>query len=500
MTNILAPPQQLPGSTAELPLRLLPLTLAPDERRVILLPFVHGHPGQVRQVLQYLAEMPEAELEECWLSVRANFESRHDGLVPRLLENYAIAARIADFPLEGVMRQLLAGAYFTMEYAFQGAALFNPSIVPHPDQQGVPQGCLRFVMSLRAVGEGHLSSVVFHTGLIHPDGDLSFDPPAAFHAPAPVRPDRQYLKDLFQRKLWEMGVSAEAAAGVLAALGEAFTLHELEQAVAAARLDASFSAVHQQAIESMLWLARSNYQVRLPPTAPINQLLIFPRTEGESRGIEDMRLVRFVDDDGSVVYYGTYTAFNGSRILPMLTETRDFHLLSFHTLNGACAQNKGMALFPRRIQGHYAMCSRIDGRNLFLMYSDYVHFWESATQLATPKYPWEYRLIGNCGSPLETDEGWLLITHGVGPMRQYSIGAMLLDRDDPGRLRGRLRRPLLTAMGEQRSGYVPNVVYSCGSLIWNGNLILPLGVSDVRTAVAIVDLQALIERLLADGV
>ena len=209
-------------------------------------------------------------------------------------------------------------------------------------------------------------------------------------------------------------------------------------------------------------------------------------------------MVQF-EDDGQSKYYGTYTAYNGERILPMVIETEDFHTIAVHTLNGHCAQNKGMSLFPKKIDGHYAMCARIDGRNLYLMYSDYVHFWESATLLAEPKYPWEYRIIGNCGSPLETDEGWLLITHGVGPMRQYSIGAMLLDLEDPFQVRGRLRKPLICPTEEERSGYVPNVVYSCGSLIWNDRLVLPYAISDRKTAMASVHLRGLIDQLIMDG-
>jgi len=205
------------------------------------------------------------------------------------------------------------------------------------------------------------------------------------------------------------------------------------------------------------------------------------------------------DMNGATEYYGTYTAFNGSNIFPMLLNTPDFHSVSVRTLNGACAQNKGMALFPRRINGHYAMCSRIDGRNLFLMFSDYIHTWETAQRLAVPEYAWDYRLIGNCGSPLETPEGWLLITHGVGPMRQYGISAMLLDRHDPSIVRGRLKEPLIVSTESEREGYVPNVVYSCGSLICNQLLILPYAISDRKTAVAEIDLAALLQKLLASG-
>jgi predicted GH43/DUF377 family glycosyl hydrolase len=386
-----------------------------------------------------------------------------------------------------------------MEYAFQASALFNPSIVPHPDQSGLNGGCLRFVMSLRAVGEGHLSSVVFHTGIIDSLGAVIFDPPAAFTAPTQVSPDRFYVKALFQRRLLELGLDYGIIEECLRTLPDSFSPAELDIAAAQVRGSTPVDSKVYTCLESMLWLGRSNYRLSLPRGSAINQLFLFPKSDNESRGIEDLRLVRFLDDDGSVTYFGTYTAFNGTSIMPVLIETADFRTVSHHTLNGACAQNKGMALFPRRIGGHYAMCSRIDGRNLFLMYSDHVHFWESATLLAAPKYAWEFRLIGNCGSPIETPEGWLLITHGVGAMRQYAIGAMLLDLQDPSKIRGRLREPMIVSTEDEREGYVPNVVYSCGSLLWNGKLVLPYAISDRKTAVAEININVLLQKLLVDG-
>lgn len=224
--------------------------------------------------------------------------------------------------------------------------------------------------------------------------------------------------------------------------------------------------------------------------------MIFPISEEESKGIEDLRLVRFVDDDGSVTYFGTYTAYNGFRVMPMMISTKDFYQIEVHSLNGACAQDKGMALFPRRIGGHYVMCSRNDGENLFLMVSDYVHFWESATRLTMPKTAWELMQIGNCGSPLETPEGWLLLTHGVGPMRTYCIGAMLLDLDDPQKVIGHLKKPLLTPVGDEREGYVPNVVYSCGAMIHQDKLYLPYALADKSTSIATIDMDELLNRLL----
>ena len=250
-----------------------------------------------------------------------------------------------------------------------------------------------------------------------------------------------------------------------------------------------------QAAQSMLWLARSNYQLTLAKDTEANEVVIFPLSSNESHGIEDLRMVRFVDDDGAVTYYGTCTAFDGYHVLPQLIETTDFLKIGVHTVNGARAQDKGMALFPRRIGGHYVMCSRIDGENLYIMYSDIVHFWETAELLQTPHYPWEFVQVGNCGSPLETPEGWLLLTHGVGPMRTYCISAMLLDLNDPLKVIGCLDEPLITPTERERDGYVPNVAYTCGAMLHHGSLYVPFATSDMITRFAKVSLHRLLERL-----
>jgi predicted GH43/DUF377 family glycosyl hydrolase len=480
-------------------MRRLSLRLLGDERRVILLPFVHGGKLQIQAVFDFLEQLSDAQAAGELENIKARFAGRHMNFQDHLLENYERSRSLAGRSLQDDTRRLLAGAFFTMEYSFEATALFNPSIVPHPDQSGVNAGSLRFVMSLRAIGEGHLSSAVFHTGILDQEGGMTFDPLAPFAVPTRTSADRVYIKDLFCRKLVEMGLDGNDAEKSLSSLPASFTARQLVDTVAQIRGSGASSASLKLCLESMLWLAKSNYMLRLRTGASINQLLLFPRSDNESRGIEDLRLVRFTEESGTAVYYGTYTAFSGSGILPMFLDTPDFRTISVHTLNGACAQNKGMAFFPRRINGHYAMCSRIDGRNLFLMYSDHIHFWESARMLASPKYAWEYRLMGNCGSPLETAEGWLLITHGVGPMRQYAIGAMLLDHKDPFQIRGRLREPLVVSTDDEREGYVPNAVYSCGALIWNGKLVLPYAIADRETTVAEIDLNALLQRILADG-
>jgi predicted GH43/DUF377 family glycosyl hydrolase len=389
----------------------------------------------------------------------------------------------------------LIGSYFTTEYSIESAALFNPSIVLHPRQHNLPAGAVRFILSLRATGEGHVSSIVFRTGVIYSDRRIQMDPPSRLARPIRLVPDGQYDKALFQRKLKDIGVDKSAVDLVLDGLDDSFTLAHLERAITLAREAASEKLQLEETLQGICWLARSNYQLELVREAEASEVVIFPQTSNESRGIEDLRMVRFVDDDGSVTYYGTCTAFDGYRVLPQLIETRDFLNIGVHTINGACARNKGMALFPRRIGGHYVMCSRIDGENLYIMVSDIVQFWETAELLQTPRQPWEFMQIGNCGSPLETPEGWLLLTHGVGPMRTYCIGAMLLDLNDPLKVVGCLDQPLITPTEHERDGYVPNVAYSCGSMIHNGHLYLPFATSDMVTRFAMVSVDHLLERL-----
>jgi len=279
-------------------------------------------------------------------------------------------------------------------------------------------------------------------------------------------------------------------------LPDAFSFQQIQHALTEAQSARDNEILDESIVQGILWLARSNYQLELPANTQASEIVIFPQSENESGGIEDLRMVRFVDDDGSVTYFGTYTAYDGYRILPQLIELKDLTRISIHTLNGARAQNKGMALFPRRIDGHYVMCSRIDGENLYIMYSDMIHFWESAVLLQKPKHHWEFIQIGNCGSPLETSEGWLLLTHGVGPMRRYCIGAMLLDLKDPMKLIGSLEEPLLVPTEQEREGYVPNVVYSCGSMIHRGHLYVPYGISDMATSIAVVPMEQLLDRLI----
>ena len=391
-------------------------------------------------------------------------------------------------------RRLFIGALFSGEYALESAALFNPSIVPHPNQEGLDPHDLRFIMSLRATGEGHISSIEFRTGIIRADGSIQMEMATPFVTLPELNPNPTFHKTTFLGKLNEMGLENDWSAALMAPLQRRFTLEELEKSMEQAGANETLAHTRdiERTMECMHWLAESNYEIHFDPSTAVSERIIFPVSSNESNGIEDARFVRFIDDDGNVTYYATYTAYNGRVILPQLIETTDFLNFRILTLNGRAAQNKGMALFPRRIDGRYAMLSRQDDENLYLMYSDNPHFWSDPQPLQGPLQPWEFVKIGNCGSPIETEAGWLVLTHGVGPMRKYCIGAILLDLHDPSRVIGRLNQPLLKPEASERDGYVPNVVYSCGALVHAGRLILPYGLSDSASTIVTFELADLL--------
>lgn len=475
----------------------LPIKFSADDRWVVTRPFFPGGEPRIRNLIDRVLQLTDSEANRLLGLVRSDFTARHRDIESALREHCEQAFDLVPQtqPISEA-KCLLIGSYFTMEYAFASAALFNPSIVAHPDQSGLDKDCLRFIMSLRATGEGHVSSIVFRTGVIGPDHHIDFDPVGQHRARMRLTPDRQYEKKLFCRKLRELVVDDDATNLVMNRLPSRFSYVDLEHAIEKTHEAAPEMHWLAETTENMHWLARENYRLRLPPEANISEMVVFPQSDNESMGIEDLRLVQFTEDDGSITYFGTYSAYNGTNVLPQMMETTDFHDLQMHTLNGSCVQNKGLALFPRRIGGHYCMCSRIDGENLFIMHSDIVEFWESAELLRAPKHPWEFMQIGNCGSPIETEAGWLLLTHGVGPMRSYCIGAMLLDLEDPLKVIGHLEEPLIVPTQEEREGYVPNVVYTCGALVHGKCLFVPYAMSDTATGFAVVPLEKLINRLL----
>jgi len=472
--------------------------LQPDSARVIIRPFIPSDPEKVRAILDRVMSLTEAEVASELAGVKREFESRHYDIEELLLQHHAkVAPHVAGRSPLSRARELLIGALFSGEYSLESAALFNPSIVPHPDQSGVPAGGLRFIMSLRATGEGHISSIEFRSGIIHPKKKLTLDPVSRYVAMPQVLPNPTYRKKSFTLKFHEMGFDSGYADAVMAPLEKEFTRNDLNKSVGTVRHD-NHPANHEltRTLECIQWLADSNYELSFSSRLNVSERIIFPVSANESNGIEDARFVRFTEDDGSVLYYATYTAYNGKAILPQFIETRDFLHFRVLTLNGGAVQNKGMALFPRKIDGRYVMLSRQDDENLFIMFSDNPHYWNDPRLLMRPAETWESVKIGNCGSPIETKAGWLVITHGVGPMRKYCIGAALLDLHDPTKVIGRLKEPLISPEGLEREGYVPNVVYSCGSLLHGKKLVLPYAMSDKFTAIASIDLEELLAALL----
>ena len=477
----------------------LPLRLAPDPSRLITRLFYPGDLTRVREIIVRALAIPEPEIEKLLADLERTFDGKHSDLHGVLAEHFEqVRTAVPGESTLSQARQLFLGACFTMEYAIESVALFNPSIVPGLDiiQEGLPPGSVRFLMSLRATGEGHLSSIVFRTGVIDADGEVRLDEPGRHSKPLKASLPDVFSQSTFRRDLAAMGIPEEHYRRIVERLGDHFTREELSQAIDEVRRDRATSGYMETTADSLISLTRVNYQLhleRLPARSP-DEIVIFPFSDIERHGIEDLRMVRFKEDDGSHIIYGTFTAFNGERVFPQLMEFRGECTIEVSLITGECAKNKGMALFPRRIHGKYAMVSRIDNENLFYMESDDILFWHEARPIPAPKYPWQIMLIGNCGSPIETEAGWLLLTHGVGAMRQYSIGAMLLDKDDPSRVIGQTREPLIVPTDHERGGYVPNVVYSCGAMVHNRMLIVPYAVSDLATTMARIDLDELLVR------
>lgn len=419
------------------------LHLRPDPARVIVRPFKPAteprdlnptDKTRANHIVERVLEMDSKEAENQLADVMENFEGRHRNLL-ETFERRADEmeeALAAHRSFSKVQRQLI-GAYFMNEYSFEASALFNPSIVPHPDQSGMPAGSLRFILSLRAVGEGHVSSLTFRAGTVAADGSIHVEPTVRLASSPQIR----HL--------------------VPGPIGD--------------EVELAFS-----------------------PEQDISERVIFPVTESQSHGIEDARFVEFADD-GRKTYYATYTAYMGTTIRSELIETVDFLSFRMSPLHGAAARNKGMALFPRRIDGKYAMIARQDNENLYLVYSDDLYRWEGGQAILKPLFPWEFVQIGNCGSPIELEEGWLLLTHGVGPVRRYSIGAALLDKRDPSKVLARSSEPLLRPEPSQREGYVPNVVYTCGALAHKDRIILPYAVSDTYSHFATMKVSALLRAM-----
>jgi predicted GH43/DUF377 family glycosyl hydrolase len=446
-------------------------------------------------VLARVLATSEADATTLVDDVRARYAGRHRDLDAVLTGHYEqIAHRVPSVESVSPVHRDLIGAVFTSEYALEAAALFNPSVVPHPDQTGLAPGHLRFVLSLRAVGEGHISSVEFRTGVVDGSGAPRLDPPGTFVGTGLTR-TRSRDRALFAAQLAEQGADRESASYLVAQLGSRFDDQDLEDALGALGRQAvtRLGGVHTAVLARQI--ALESYETTFPDDSRLAERVLWPWSPSESQGIEDLRLVRFTAQDGTLDYRGTYTAFDGERISPHMIHTPDFRRFAMTPLAGPAARDKGMALFPRQVGGRHVALSRWDRESNAVTMSDDGLCWDAATTLVTPTRTWQLIQTGNCGSPIETPAGWLVLTHGVGPMREYAIGALLLDLDDPTRVIGALREPLLRPAAEERDGYVPNVVYSCGALRHGDRLLLPYGASDVAVRFAIVDLPLLLDRL-----
>jgi predicted GH43/DUF377 family glycosyl hydrolase len=475
--------------------------IAADRSRVVTRLFVPGHEGFDQQesrsnaVLERVLALPDDEVQRSYDDVVTRFEGRHHDLTETFLRHAdELSDRLDPEPQLSPSRRLLLGATFTSEYAIEGAALCNPSMVMHPDQTGVSPGGLRFVMSVRAIGEGHCSSIGFRTGTISGSGDVDFDPAPTFASVG--RRDMSILEaEVFKGELRRLRGGGDDADYVLGHLGTRFTEAEMEGRL---RILEDHVATRRQAkrtVGLMRKIAERSYSVRFENGGPLSEQVLLPAMSAESKGMEDARFVRFVDDDGDATYFASYTAYNGTDIGQQLLETKDFLSFTSSPMVGASAANKGLALFPRRIDGRFVALSRSDRESNTIAYSKTPRRWEEGLACQAPTRSWEVVQLGNCGSPIETEEGWLVLTHGVGPMRTYSIGALLLQREDPTHVIGQLREPLLSPAADEQDGYVPNVVYSCGALLHAGTLAIPYGIGDSAIGVAIVSLDELLTAL-----
>jgi predicted GH43/DUF377 family glycosyl hydrolase len=486
-----------PGNRAgRLKVRRTGIVLKPTNSRVVIRPFELTNPQRIERILARLMSLSEQEVDFSLGDVMREFHDRHQKTRSFFLNRFEQVKQylLTDQPLSE-NRRLLIGSYFTQEYSLESAALFNPSMLWHPDQSGLEPGSKRFLLSLRATGEGHISSITFRSGTVDSETRIRMDEPTRFVTAPENVPNTLYEKNLFARKLLELRVEGPFVAQVLDPLGDYFTLEQLKLGISAAMQQSRPRHHENEAVaQGMLTLARSNYEISFDPEQHISERVVFPSSPSEANGIEDARFVEF-HDEGSVRYYATYTAFDGKVILPQILETDDFLHFKISTLNGPVVQNKGFALFPRKVKGLYAMLSRQDNENIYLMYSDLLHFWHTKELIAKPTYAWEFVQLGNCGSPIETEAGWLVLTHGVGPMRKYALGAFLLDLDDPSRIIGRLETPLLEPDANEREGYVPNVVYSCGPVIHNRELIIPYAMSDYASTFGTISLDEVLAAM-----
>ena len=471
----------------------------PDSSRVVARYFMNGEQRTQKMVSRILMLDTKQTTSALEHTLR-EFASRHRNISRIFLKHCAnvqgiIEGMKIDYAGLSEDQKMLIGSYCTSEYSIESAAFFNPSIVEDFDQLYLEKGERRVIISFRATGEGHISSIVFRRCVLDENNDIQIMKSGDHIDMAEVIHKTLYDKERFILKLKEMDIPDKYSMTIMEHLPDKFEYYALKEEVNKVLHDGTISDSRRKALEEVTWLADSFYDINFKHDSDISERVIFPISDSESRGIEDARFVRFTDDDGTERIFATYTAYNGHTILPKLLSTENFYTFRVMPLHGSGAQNKNLALFPKKIKGKYAMLARIDGVNNYLMYSDRPTVWNKPKMIQEPRYPWEYVQIGNCGSPLWTKEGWLVISHGVGPMRRYCLGASLFDLDDPSKEIGRLDEPLLSPREDEREGYVPNVVYSCGALIHNNSLILPYAVSDYSSTYGVVDVPELLNGI-----
>jgi beta-1,2-mannobiose phosphorylase / 1,2-beta-oligomannan phosphorylase len=512
---------------------------SPDPSRIIAR-FLYVSDERSADIIRKVLAMPEKEVNTAMSQLLRGYSRRHRN-ISRIFEKHfaKLAPVFAKIEVNeedlSINQKALIGSYFTMEYSIESAAFFNPSIVENPDQTETRSDEKRVIFSFRATGEGHISSIVFRSGVLDRNNNLVLEPVGKMLAEADVIKRNTYEKEAFREKLVELhehgniispaildkhedapeqgnnippviidkpGINQDhrdkiAPGFILDKLEDNFTYGELMKNIEIARKDPGLTDDHIKIMNQMMWLASSHYEITFSIDSAISERVIFPISATEQRGIEDARFVKFTDENNDITYYATYTAYDGTSILPKLIKTTDFYTFKILPINGEIAQNKGMALFPRKIKGKYAMLCRIDGVNNYIAYSDSINMWHEAKIIQEPKYPWELVQLGNAGSPIETEDGWLVITHAVGSMREYTLGASLYELENPEIEIGRLSSPLMVPNEVEREGYVPNVIYSCGSIIHNDDLIIPYAMSDHSSSYATVNLRELLDVLKA---
>lgn len=482
-----------------IPIERSTTVLAGNPERVLCRMFIPGEEeliegrSRIPQVLERILLMDEEATLRTLQAVQRGFGGRHRDLVDQFRMHYRAVAHLIEHEVSDA-QQLLIGAYFTQEYAIEGAAYFNPSIVAAPDEPDDDAEVLRFILSVRAVGEGHISTIVFRSGLLTLSGSIHIDPPSPFTT---TRAQRfTVLRNrLVRQAAVEAGVDCADVELVLAMLPDKFTPEEMIASLTQLDVSGVRHTPTDAFIAAMDDISRSSYEVDFDADTEVSERVLWPTAPDERRGMEDARFVRLLDPDEPVRYRASYTAYDGSEVRTRILETDDFRSFSSMALTGPGVRNKGLAFFPRKIDGRYCALSRFDRESNSIAFSADGYHWNDVHPLAQPTQPWELVHIGNCGSPLETDEGWLVLTHGAGPMRRYSIGVMLLDRDDPSKVLGQLSEPLLEPADDERNGYVPNVVYSCGSILHRNTIVIPYGFSDWRIRFATVDVADVMSRL-----